>query len=259
MVEQQQSQHQQQRQKEEKEEPEPKKVIDFSKSKEEQQQKEKIKEDTDFPPFETQKITVRREYRNDRFGNSYGPYIYCYWKDKQTHKLKKYYVGKSVEDHDSRAAYKSLDVKFGLNDVMSGMPRRPSEWRKWEFLMSQKFEKQNKLAEFYLKKVEDNEVTIDWAYRLVKRSIHEIRTNTLLAMAAKENITHNTVENQYFGAQASTTDNDVITHFLYQKHIYRNKQVDEYLESDEVKQEYVTQTWSLWNKYTHTIKIEEEA
>lgn len=248
-------QQQQQRQKEEKDS-ESKKVIDFSKSKEEQQ-KEKIKEDTDFPPFETQKVTVRREYKNDRFGNSYGPYIYCYWKDKQTHKLKKYYVGKSVEDHDSRAAYEGLNVMFGLN-VTSGLPRRPSEWRKWEFLMSQRYEKQNKLAEFYLKKVEDNEVTIDWAYRLVKWSIHEIRKKTLLAMAAKGNITHNTVKNQYFGAAAPTTDNDVITHFLcYQKHIYRNKQLDEYLESDEVKQEYATQTWSLWNKYTHAIKIED--
>jgi hypothetical protein len=214
-----------------------------------QKLKEK-REAREFPPFETQKITRSWQYRKDKYGNRDGPYLYLYWRDKQTHKLKRYYVGKNIDDHDSKQNYELLGLAFGHTHW------RFKDWKKWEFLWDLIIKEKNKLAEVYLKRVDDGEVTIDWAYRLVKKSIHEIKTNTLLAMATtKENITHNTVDGRY-GNPA--TDNKVITHFLYQKGIFRDKQIDEYLESDEVKQEYVAQTWTLWNKYTHTIKVEEK-
>jgi hypothetical protein len=85
----------------------------------------------------------------------HGPYLYAYW--KEGNKTKSRYVGKKLEDFDSRKIAKDQDL-------------RPSQLRKFEF-MKKEVSRGNVLAKQYFEKLRNKKVSIDWAYRvLINRS-----------------------------------------------------------------------------------------
>ena len=102
--------------------------------------------------------TIRQEYvkcGNPDCQNSHGPYLYAYWKEDK--KLKKRYVGKNLED-------------FRLRKLAKEIKLRPSQLIKLKF-MEQEASKDNVLAKQYLEKLRKEEVSIDWAHRVLISSI----------------------------------------------------------------------------------------
>jgi hypothetical protein len=98
--------------------------------------------------------TIRQEYvkcGNPDCQNSHGPYFYAYW--KQDKKLKKRYVGKNLEDFSLRKIAKEIKIK-------------PSLLIKFKFI-EQQASKGNVLAKQYLEKLRKEEVSIDWAHRVL--------------------------------------------------------------------------------------------
>ena len=74
-------------------------------------------------------------------------------------KTKSRYVGKKFEDFYSRKAAKDWDL-------------RPSQLRKSKFIKQEVF-RGNVLAKQYLEKLRNKKVSIDWAYRVLIKSIRE--------------------------------------------------------------------------------------
>ena len=110
--------------------------------------------------------TIRQEYvkcGDPDCQNSHGPYLYAYW--KQDKKLKKRYVGKNLED-------------FGLRKIAKEIKIKPSLLIKFKFI-EQQVSKGNILAKQYLEKLRKEEVSIDWAHRVL---INQIRQQRLLKM-----------------------------------------------------------------------------
>jgi hypothetical protein len=102
--------------------------------------------------------TIRQEYvkcGNPDCQNQHGPYFYAYW--KQDKKLKKRYVGKSLED-------------FGLRQLAKEIKLRPSQLIKLKFIQ-QEASKDNVLAKQYIEKLRKEEVSIDWPHRVLVNSI----------------------------------------------------------------------------------------
>ena len=101
--------------------------------------------------------TIRQEYvkcGDPDSQNSHGPYLYAYW--KQDKKLKKRYVGKNLED-------------FRLRKLANEIKLRPSQYTKFMFIR-QEASKDNILAKQYLEKLRKEEVSIDWAHRVLINS-----------------------------------------------------------------------------------------
>jgi hypothetical protein len=111
--------------------------------------------------------TIRQEYGNPDCQNSHGPYLYAYW--KQDKKLKKRYVGKNLED-------------FGLRKIAKEIKLKPSQLIKLK-LIQQEASKDNVLAKQYLQKLRNEEVTIDWAYRVLISNIRQQRMLKMMAIA----------------------------------------------------------------------------
>jgi hypothetical protein len=104
--------------------------------------------------------TIRQEYvkcGNPNCEISHGPYLYAYW--KQDKKLKKRYVGKNPED-------------FGLRKIAKEIKVKPSQLIKLKFIQ-QEASKGNVLAKQYLEKLRKEEVSIDWAHRVLISSIRQ--------------------------------------------------------------------------------------
>jgi hypothetical protein len=101
--------------------------------------------------------TLRQEYvkcGNPDCQNSHGPYFYAYW--KQDKKLKKRYVGKNLED-------------FRLRKIAKEVKLRPNQYTKFIFIQREA-DKGNTLAKQYLEKLKKEEVSIDWAHRVLINS-----------------------------------------------------------------------------------------
>ena len=114
--------------------------------------------------------TIRQEYvkcGNPDCQNSHGPYFYAYW--KQDKKLKKRYVGKNLED-------------FGLRKIAKQIKLKPSQYTKFIFIQEEA-DKGNPLAEQYLEKLRKEEVSIDWAHRVLITSIRQQRMLKMMAIA----------------------------------------------------------------------------
>ncbi|MGC2574076.1 MAG: hypothetical protein WA364_21390 [Candidatus Nitrosopolaris sp.] len=114
--------------------------------------------------------TIRQEYvkcGNPDWQKSHGPYFYAYW--KQDKKLKKRYVGKNFEDFATRKIAK--DVKL-----------RPSQYTKFIFIQGES-DKGNLLAKQFLEKLKNEEVSIDWAHRVLINSIREQRMLKMMTIA----------------------------------------------------------------------------
>src|SRR5215831_837943 len=114
--------------------------------------------------------TIRQEYV--RCGNpdcqkSHGPYFYAYWKEDK--KLNKRYVGKNFED-------------FRLRKIAKQIKLKPTLLIKFKFIEEQA-SKGNVLAKQYLDKLRKEQVSIDWAHRVLINSIREQRMLKMMAIA----------------------------------------------------------------------------
>jgi hypothetical protein len=122
--------------------------------------------DLDVPP----NATIRQEYvkcGNPDCQNSHGPYLYAYWKHDK--KLNKRYVGKNLED-------------FAIRKIAKEIKLRPSQLIKLKFIQQEAF-KGNVLAKQYLEKLRKEEVSIDWAYRVLINSIRQQRMLRMMPIA----------------------------------------------------------------------------
>ena len=99
--------------------------------------------------------------------NSHGPYLYAYWKHDK--KLRKLYVGKNLED-------------FRLRKLAKEIKLRRSQLIKFMFIQ-QEASKDNALAKQYLEKLRKEEVSIDWAHRVLMNSIRQQRMLKMMAIA----------------------------------------------------------------------------
>jgi hypothetical protein len=123
-------------------------------------------DDLEIPP----NATIRQEYvkcGDPDCQNSHGPYLYAYW--KQDKKLKKRYVGKNFEH-------------FAIRKIAKEVKLRPSQYTKFSFIQGEA-DKGNPLAKQYLEKLRKEEVTIDWAHRVLINSIHQQRMLKMMAIA----------------------------------------------------------------------------
>jgi hypothetical protein len=117
-----------------------------------------------------QNATIRQDCvkcDNPDCQNSHGPYLYAYW--KQDKKLRKLYVGKNLED-------------FRLRKLAKEIKLRPSQLIKFRFI-EQEASKDNILAKQYIKKLRNEEVSIDWAHRVVINTIRQQRMLKMMAIA----------------------------------------------------------------------------
>jgi hypothetical protein len=120
----------------------------------------------DIPP----NATVRQEYvkcGNPDCQNSHGPYLYAYW--KQDKKLKKRYVGKNFDD-------------FRLRRLAKEIKLRPSQLIKLKFIQREA-SKANVLSKQYVEKLRKEEVSIDWAYRVLINNIRQQRMLKMMSIA----------------------------------------------------------------------------
>jgi hypothetical protein len=106
--------------------------------------------------------------------NSHGPYLYAYW--KQDKKLKKRYLGKNLED-------------FRLRKIAKEVKLRPSQYTKFIFIQGEA-DKGNLLAKQYLQKLKKEEVSIDWAHRVLINSIRQQRVLKMMAIADNRHFTY---------------------------------------------------------------------
>jgi hypothetical protein len=121
--------------------------------------------------------TIRQEYvkcGDPDCQNSHGPYLYAYW--KQDRKLKKRYVGKNFNDFRLRQLAKQIKLK-------------PSQYMKFIFIQEET-SKGNILAKQYLEKLRKEEVSIDWAHRVLISNIREQRLLKMMAIADDRHFTY---------------------------------------------------------------------
>jgi hypothetical protein len=121
--------------------------------------------------------TIRQEYvkcGNPDCLKSHGPYLYAYW--KQDKKLKKRYVGKSFED-------------FRLRKIAKEIKLRPSQYTKFSFIQEEA-DRSNPLAKQYLEKLKKEELSIDWAHRVLINSIRQQRLLKMMAIADNSHFSH---------------------------------------------------------------------
>jgi hypothetical protein len=114
--------------------------------------------------------TIRQEYvkcGNPDCQNLHGQYFYAYWNHDK--KLNKKYVGKNLEDLRLRKLAKEIEL-------------RPSQLIKLKFIQ-QEASKGNILAIQYLDKLRKEEVSIDWAHRVLISSIRQQRMLKMMTIA----------------------------------------------------------------------------
>jgi hypothetical protein len=122
--------------------------------------------DLEIPP----NATIRQEFircGNPDCQNSHGPYLYAYWKHNK--KLNKKYVGKNLDD-------------FRLRQLAREIKLRPNQLIKFKFI-EQEASKGNVLAKQYLEKLRKEEVSIDWAHRILINSIRQQRMLKMMTIA----------------------------------------------------------------------------
>ena len=121
---------------------------------------------TEIPP----NATIRQEYvkcGNPDCQNQHGPYLYAYWKEGK--KLNKRYLGKNFE-------------AFRLRRIAKEIKLKPRQYMKFKFIEEQA-SKGNVLAKQYLEKLRKEEVSIDWAHRVLINSISQQRMLKMMTIA----------------------------------------------------------------------------
>jgi hypothetical protein len=122
--------------------------------------------------------TIRQE--RVRCGNPdcqqfHGPYLYEYWKDGK--RLRKKYVGKTIADLVVRKVAKIADTTL-------------TKMRKLK-VIKEKAQWGNLVAQKYLEKLKNAEVSPDWAYKALVNSIREQRMLKMLTIAQQRRLNHN--------------------------------------------------------------------
>ena len=102
----------------------------------------------------------------------HGPYLYAYWREHS--KLKKMYLGKSMADYYEGRICKIVKIPH-------------SHYRKFKYVINLA-EKGHPIAMEYKKKVDDEEVSMDWAFRRVRQSMGERRTQMALMEMTKKGL-----------------------------------------------------------------------
>jgi hypothetical protein len=125
-----------------------------------------------------QNATIRQEHV--RCGNPdcqqlHGPYLYAYWKDGK--RLRKKYIGKTTDELLTRKAAKQIGTT-------------PTKMRKSKFI-KEEAQKGNLVAQEYLEKVKNGNVSLDWAYKVLMNIIHEQRTLKMITVAEQRHLNHN--------------------------------------------------------------------
>jgi hypothetical protein len=105
----------------------------------------------------------------------HGPYLYAYWKDGK--RLRKRYVGKTIDDLLLRKVAKKADTT-------------PTKMRKLK-VIKEKAQGGNLLAQEYLEKLENGKVSPDWAYKALTNSMREQRLLKMIAVAEQRHLNHN--------------------------------------------------------------------
>jgi len=155
--------------------------------------------------------TIRQEYvkcGNPDCQNLHGPYLYAYWKHDK--KLKKRYVGKNLED-------------FRLRKIAKQIKLKPSLLIKFKFIEEQA-SKGNALAKQYLDKLRKEEVSIDWAHRVLINYVRQQRTLKMMTIA----------ENSHFSCQ---NENDLVDFIAFEMQkegldINNEENLDSYLNTE---------------------------
>ena len=104
--------------------------------------------------------TIRRQYVKCgklQCQKKHGPYLYAFW--KEGNRTKSRYIGKKIEDFNSRKIAKDYDLRPRLLD-------------KFEFI-KQEASRGNVLAQQYYEKLRNRKVSIDWAHRVLINRIRE--------------------------------------------------------------------------------------
>src|SRR5215467_6177231 len=130
-------------------------------------------DDLEIPP----NATIRQEYvkcGDPDCQNSHGPYLYAYW--KQDKKLRKRYVGKNLQD-------------FAIRKVAKEVKLKPSQYTKFIFIQGEAG-KGNPLAKQYLEKLRKEEVSIDWAHRVLISNSHQQRILKMMVIADDRRFTY---------------------------------------------------------------------
>ena len=128
-----------------------------------------------------QNATIRQE--NIICGNPdcqqlHGPYLYAYWKDGK--RLRKKYIGKTRDE----LLFRKVAKQAGTT---------PTKMRKLKFV-KETAQKGNLVAQEYLEKVKNGNVSLDWAYKVLINSIREQRTLKMITVAEQRHLIHNNTD-----------------------------------------------------------------
>jgi hypothetical protein len=120
----------------------------------------------------SENATVRQEH--DRCNNPYcqqlhGPCLYAYWKDGK--RLRKKYIGKTLDEGLFRKVAKQADTTR-------------TKMRKSKFI-KETGQRGNLVAQEYLEKTKNGNVSLDWVYKVLVNSIPEQRMLKLIGIGAK--------------------------------------------------------------------------
>jgi hypothetical protein len=124
-----------------------------------------------------EKATVRQERvkcGNPGCQHLHGPYLYAYWKDGK--KLHKKYIGKTIGDLVARKIAKKADTT-------------PTKMRKLK-IIKEKVQGGNLLAQEYLEKLKNGNVSMDWAHKVLVNSIREQRMLKMITFAQQRHLNH---------------------------------------------------------------------
>jgi hypothetical protein len=108
----------------------------------------------------------------------HGPYLYAYWKDGK--RTRKKYIGKTRDELLTRKAAKQAGIT-------------PAKMRKLKFI-KETAQKGNLVAQEYLPKVKNGNVSLDWAYKVLTNSIDEQRTLKMITVAEQRHLNHNNLD-----------------------------------------------------------------
>ena len=125
-----------------------------------------------------ERATIRPEHV--RCGNPdcqqlHGPYLYAYWKDGK--RLRKRYIGKTIDDLLLRKVAKKADTT-------------PTKMRKLK-VIKEKAQGGNLMGQEYPEKLKNGKVSTDWAYKVLVSSIREQRMLKMITIAEQRHLNYN--------------------------------------------------------------------
>jgi hypothetical protein len=109
----------------------------------------------------------------------HGPYIYAYWKDNG--KLRKKYIGKSIEDHEDRESILKYTAGLGM-----GSKRETVTYMRRFTFIDNEVKKGNNFAKEYQDKLRESKVTMEQGYRMINENIKLKRLMKIFKIAKEQ-------------------------------------------------------------------------